>query len=46
MSPNDMSKNIVGLLLLNDHTQWTLPFVGNINSHPSLPNSFRDGSGR
>ena len=21
MSPNDMSKNIVGLLLLNDHTQ-------------------------
>ena len=34
MSPNDMSKNIVSLLLLNDHTQWPRPFVGKINSHP------------
>ena len=45
MSPNDMSKNIVNLLLLNDHTQWPCPFVGKINSHTPLLTPLHYGPG-
>ena len=41
MSPNDMSKNIVSLLLLNDHTHLSAKLI--LPPPPPLLNLLRDG---